>query len=400
MRNSLLFIALACIACSTFSWADDYEPKICATAVTYRGPDLHPPVAPTAFPKADDRLEGALDPSLSAKLDGIADWILKNTKAPALTAAVGIPGQGIWSVSRGQQTLDPPTPLGEKPYFHWASVGKTFTSTVIHQLVLEQKLDYSDPLAKWYPDFPNAAAITIDHLLTHTNGIFSFNADLVFQRQRGYKSPEQCLAIAVKHGCAFCPGEFWAYSNTGYVLLGRIIEKIEGRPLHEVFTARIIRPLGLNQTVALAPRQELTGLAPGHVDGKRDPNFEPTTPYAAGIIASTADDMLHFWQELLTGRLTSPDSVQESFARLYPMFEPSLFYGRGVMLVEVPTMPQKSTWLAHAGGTPGLKSILAYDVGSRLFVAVALNGNAPAEATANKLLQEVKAFQAARSSSR
>ena len=400
MRTSLFFMALAVVAFPILSIADDYEPKNCTAAVAYRGPAVHSPIAATAFPSADATLDGKLDPALSAKLDGIADWILKNTKAPALTAAVGIPGQGTWSVTRGQQTSDPPTPLGERPYFHWASVGKTFTSTVIHQLVLEQKLDYSDPLAKWYPDFPNAAAITIDHLLTHTNGIFSFNADLVFQRQRGYKSPEQCLAIAVKHGCAFCPGEYWAYSNTGYVLLGRIIEKIEGRPLHEVFTARIIRPLGLKQTVALAPRQELTGLAPGHVDGKRDPNFEPTTPYAAGIVASTADDMLHFWQALLTGRLTSPASVQESFARLYPMFEPSLFYGRGVMLVEVPTMPQKSTWLAHAGGTPGLKSILAYDVDSRLFVAVALNGNASAEATANKLLQEVKSFQAAGSPAR
>ena len=89
----------------------------------------------------------------------------------------------------------------------------------------------------------------------HTNGIFSFNADLPFRKQRRYHSPEECLKIAARHGCVCCPGEQWHYSNTGYVLLGLIVERIEGRPLDEVFHNRIIEPLGLRETIAIAPRK-------------------------------------------------------------------------------------------------------------------------------------------------
>lgn len=293
--------------------------------------------------------------------------------------------------------MDPPTPLADTPHFHWASAGKALTAAVVMQLVEEGKLAYTDPLAKWFPDFPNAGAITVDHLLTHTNGIFSFNADLPFRKQRRYHTPEECLKIAARHGCVCCPGELWHYSNTGYVLLALIVERIEGQPFHEVVRTRIIEPLGLRETMALAPRQKLESLAMGHVDGKRDPDFEPTTPFGAGIIAASARDMVLFWNAHLSGQLVGQPAVQAAFARLYPMYDPGTFYGRGVMLYEFQDKDQqKHVWLGHSGGTPGLRALMAYDVEAGVYVAVAMNAHVSAEAAANKLLGVVQEYRAAR----
>jgi|GEM_PF-455668 len=376
--------------------ADDFKPKVCATAVPYAGPPLHAPLPRGMLVGVEQSMAGELDVALQQQLNEAADWILKNTSAPGLTVAVGIPGQGMWFTARGLAVATPPTPLAAQARFHWASAGKMFTATVVMQLIEEGKLAYDDPLAKWFPDFPNAGAITIDHLLTHTNGIFSFNSDLKFQELRGYQAPEKLLKIAARHGCVCCPGERWYYSNTGYVLLGLIAEKIEGRPLHESVQARIIRPLGLTQTVAFTPGKPPQDLPIGHIAGKPDEKFEPTTPYGAGNIAASAHDMALFWQAVLAGKLLRPATVEQAYARLFPMFDPGTFYGRGVMLTEFTTKEgEKIAWLGHSGGTPGLKSVVAYDPQAKLFLAVALNGDVSAEATANKLRQVVTDYRAA-----
>ena len=245
-----------------------HEPKLCVSAVPYAGPPLHVPPDSAIFAGADGAMAGALGDSLTSRLDGVISWILANTAAPGITAAVGIPGEGLWSSSRGLARIDPATPFAPRPYFHWASAGKAFTAAVVMQLIEEGKLAYADPLARWFPEFPNAGAITIDHLLVHTSGAFTFNSDLKFRRKRGYSEPRELIRIAARHGNATCPGEAWSYSNTGYVLLARIVERVEGRPFHEVVTRRVIERLGLANTIALAPRQRPGGLAMGHAVGE------------------------------------------------------------------------------------------------------------------------------------
>lgn len=267
-----------------------------------------------------------------------------------------------------------------------------FTATAIIQMVDEEKLKFTDPIAKWIPDFPNASIITIDHLLLHTSGTFSFNSDLPFREERGYKPPEQLIEIAEKHGNAFCPGEYWAYSNTNYVLLGLILEKIEKKPLHQILTDRIIKPLGLNNTLALMPEQQPPGLVKGHTNEGLDEQFNESLPFGAGIIVSSAKDMVIFWHSFLTGKIIKPESAIDAFDNLYPMFDKGLYYGRGVMLYEVFDGEGKRVvwWLGHSGGTQGMKTIVAYDMDSTIYVAIALNNQASAEASANKLLSETK----------
>lgn len=395
-RECLLLLTGAGLGLRTAAEAQAAKPVTCKSTVAYRGGALHSALPAEAWAMPEGKLDGALDPLLALRLSEAVDWILDQARAPGITAAIGIPGQGLWAVSRGLLSTNPATPLPFACYFHWASAGKAVTATVIQQLAAAQKLSLTDPLARWFPDFPNAKVITLDHLLTHTGGVFNFNSTPEWRARKGYQSPEEIVRYAAKQGSAFCPGERWAYSNTGYVLLGRIIEQVEQRPLHEAMRRRVLDPLGLKQTVALAPRQKLAGLAVGHTpDGKPD-DFEPTTPFGAGNLAGSARDMVLFWHALLTGKLLPQATVQQSFDRLYPMYDPTLFYGRGVMLFDLPEQNgRKGLWLGHAGGTEGLNSIIAYDTGTRVFAAVAINGKPSAAASVNKLLAEVRVYRAA-----
>lgn len=280
-----------------------------------------------------------------------------------------MPGRGIWSATRGTD--------GEVSRWFWfASVGKAFTAAVDLQLVEEGKLSLDDRLARWFPNYPNAKAISIDHRLSHTSGVYSFQNDPALRTHPGYHAPEELIAIARAHGNGFCPGEFWAYSNTGYVMLGRIVEHIEGRPFHEVLTGRVIQRLGLQHTKALAPQESASGL---------------TTPYAAGNVVATAADMVEFWHALLGGRILKPETVRSQFKRLHPMFDKGTFYGRGVMLYDVLIdNSRRLTWLGHGGGAPGSKALVIYSVDARAFVAVALNNDGSAEATAGLLLKALE----------
>ncbi|MBC8135892.1 MAG: beta-lactamase family protein [Fibrella sp.] len=388
-------LSSAAYGCGGSSENESPEKTDCDDAVPYRGTALHPPVVEEVFVSIAPDLRGEPDKNLSARLDAAIDDILKKTKAPGITAAVGIPGQGIWYVSRGLAITDPPTPIEDASLFHFASAGKAFTAAVIMQLVREGKLRYEDPLAKWFRDFPNAKAITVEHLLTHTSGIYSFNSGDSPSGRKEYTAPDAAIQIARKHGNLFCPGAYWNYSNTGYTFLGKIVEIMDGKPFHEAVQTRIITPLGLKHTVALAPRQKLEKLATGHIGGKPARDFDLTTPYAAGNIVGRADDQVRFWHAFLSGGLVGTNAITESFKHLYPMFADGsgLFYGRGVMLYEFSDKGHKNNWLGHSGGMPFLKAVAAYDISTKVFVAAAINGDVSAEATANALLKEVALYR-------
>ena len=381
-----LLLLLAFTGCGVRGTAGDvaWKPVVCDSAKPYRGPALHRPPAREVFVEAAKPFGGAFDSATVSRLERAMEKAMLATKAPAMTVAVGVPGRGVWSATRGAD--------GEAPRWFWfASVGKAFTAAVVLQLVEEGKLSLDDKLARWFPDYPNAKAVTIDHLLSHTSGIYSFQNDPALQARRGYRAPEELIEIARTHGNGFCPGEYWAYSNTGYVMLGRIVERIEGRAFHEVLTTRVIQRLGLHHTKALAPREKASGIAQPHPSEPSEgaaENAVSTTPYAAGNVVATAADMIEFWQALLGGKLLKPETVRGQFERLHPMFDKGTFYGRGVMFYDVPIDEiRRLNWLGHGGGAPGSKALVVYSADARAFVAVALNNDGSAEATVGLLLK-------------
>jgi D-alanyl-D-alanine carboxypeptidase len=333
-----------------------------------------PAASPTAQPMAADR---------AARLDQTLAMFDQAAHPPGVAAAIVTEHGDSWSAVRGSTS--------EMPLlFYWASAGKAWTAIAVLQLVEEGKLKLSDTLDRWAPDFPNARLITIDQLLSHTSGLYSFQEDAGLRSRPGYKSRAEVLETARSHAPLFCPGRTWAYSNTGYVLLGLIVERLDGRPLHEALTARIVPRLDLKATRILGPGVSLEGIAPpvrssapgGTADDIR-------TPGAAGPVAASAPDMARFWFAALTGELTSRRSSRDQFAALYPMsIQPGGFYGRGVMLFEVPASDRTpaDVWLGHSGGLPGARAVVAWSVTRRTVVAVALVGDGPAEGLANRLV--------------
>src|SRR5262245_41677264 len=146
------------------------------------------------------------------------------------------------------------TPTDFDQHVRVGSNTKTWTSTVILQMVQEGKLRLDDPVAKYRPDVPNGANITIEQLLTMRSGLYNYSESLELNRaldehpQRTW-TPEQLLALALRHSPLFAPGSKFSYSNTNTILLGLIAEHIDGKPLGDIMRDRLFRPVGLENTL-------------------------------------------------------------------------------------------------------------------------------------------------------
>ncbi|MGW2491438.1 serine hydrolase domain-containing protein [Streptomyces sp. NPDC001606] len=149
-------------------------------------------------------------------------------------------------------------PVPSDGYFRMASTSKTLVATVVLQLEAEGRLSLNDTVDHWLPGVVRGhgnegSRVTIRRLLQHTSGIhdalpgYTTPKEYYQQRHRVHE-PEQLIELAMAHAPDFPPGQGWAYSNTNYVLLGMIIQKVTGRPAHQEIDLRILRPLGLDQT--------------------------------------------------------------------------------------------------------------------------------------------------------
>ena len=336
-------------------------------------------------------ISGELDAALQLRLAEASEFLLG--KVPAISLAVALPGEGIWIDHRGVSNTETGASVSADDLFQVASISKPFTAVIIMQLVTEGRLKLSDPVSNWYPDLPNAREMTIEHLLRHTNGLVSFNALPDFGSD--YRTPDQAIAAAVEQGPQFSPGEAWAYTNTGYAILGRIIEMIDGQSLHEVIDRRIAKPLALSHTVLRHPSDAVSAVD-GHSSGARAPVGDGyATAFAAGGIASTAEDIVRFWHALLAGRLVADDHLNAMFSRLAPM-EPSgrMFYGMGVQLYDV--APGPGLMLGHSGGITGFTGVVAYLPEDQLYVAVLFNDkDVSAEAGLWLLVRTIREHRAA-----
>jgi D-alanyl-D-alanine carboxypeptidase len=214
-----------------------------------------------------------------------------------------------------------------------------------------------------------------------------------------YRAPADVIALGTAQPPQFCPGTNWSYTNTGYAMLGVIVEKLERAPLAEVLDRRVLRPLSLSHTAMRQPGVELP-VVTGHAGGRAvDAPDSYATPYAAGALASTAGDLVLFWHALLAGRVLPDETVHRMFTRMPAML--GLYaggnssYGMGVQLYDVPDGP--GLMLGHSGGIEGFTTVVAYVPADDLYVAVSFNEkNVPAEAGLWALIRAVRAYRVVR----
>ncbi|MEV4558220.1 serine hydrolase domain-containing protein [Kitasatospora sp. NPDC049285] len=293
---------------------------------------------------------------------------------------------GVADLTSGQ-------PVSADGYFRVASVTKAFVATVVLQLTGEGKLSLDDPVERWLPGVVSGNGndgrkITVRHLLQHTSGIHDDYPDYTsaddFQEHRyDTSTPEQTVARAMRHHPDFRPGKHWRYSNTGYVLLGMIIEKVTGSPWHQDVADRIVRPLGLDHT--FRPGTSPT-LPQPHAETYQ--RFAPDGPLVdvteqvgfgtngeAGLVSTTADLDL-FFRALLGGRLLPPAQLRQ-MTRTVPVgeeFEPLMPGARdGLGLFSRPLSCGGVYW-GHEGGDAGWITATGVTADGRRGVTVSLSG--------------------------
>jgi CubicO group peptidase (beta-lactamase class C family) len=249
------------------------------------------------------------------------------------------------------------------------------TSAAILQLVEKGQLSLDDEVTKHFPDYPTRGQrMTLRHLLSHTSGIPDYS-DLELSGARN-RTPEQLLALTRGLPLHFMPGTDYAYSNTGYVLLGRLIEKLSGMPYGEYMERQLFKPLGMRHTVYAS--RSLPGLVPGY--RKKEGQYQnvgeldATLPYAAGALLSTVDDLARWNAALDAGKVLSERSLREAFTRTSLSGGRTASYGLGWgLLDEGPYAVQH-----HGGDFEGYTGIL-YRVPARHLAVIVLSNNIDSE---------------------
>ncbi|EOO95257.1 serine hydrolase domain-containing protein, partial [Bacillus cereus] len=227
-------------------------------------------------------------------------------------------GGKTWGYAAGVADLSSKQPMKTDFRFRIGSVTKTFIATVLLQLAGENRLNLDDSIEKWLPGVIqgngyDAKQITIRQMLNHTSGIaeYSRSKEADFTHTKRLYTAEELVKIGLSMPPDFAPGKRWSYSNTGYVLLGILIEKVTGNSYAEEIENRIIEPLELSNTFLPGNSSVIPGTkhARGYVqpDGASELKdvtyFNPNVASSAGDMISTADDLNKFFSYLLGGKL-------------------------------------------------------------------------------------------------
>jgi len=302
------------------------------------------------------------------KLDRLLDTLAHKEKAMgSLTLSKN--GKVIYSRAIGYSSI---SENGKKPSttltkYRIGSISKMFTTTMIFQLVEEGKLKLATTLDTWFPTIPNANKITIGNLLNHRSGIHNFTNDPDYQTYMTQpKTQAEMIAIIAKNAADFQPNEKAAYSNSNFVILGFIIEKITKQPYAVNLKQRITSKIGLANTYyggkTNVENNECYSFQ--YVGSwKQMPETDMSIPGGAGAVVSTPTDLTKFIEALFSLKLVSQNSLDQM---------KTITEGFGMGMFQIPFYTKKA--YGHNGGIDGFGSNLAYFPEDSLSIAYCTNG--------------------------
>ena len=343
-----------------------------------------------------------LTPDVQASLQKVLDDVRVKFKAPGVQAGVWTDTQQ-WVGTSGVAKVGTTQPITAADHTRIGSITKTMTATVILQLVDEGKLKLTDVIDSYVPGMPNGSTATIKNLLEMQSGIPSYTADPVVLNRYAADptttfTPQELVDSVKKTPPMFAPGTSMFYSNTNYVLLGMVIEKVTGKSVAQNFQERLFTPLGMSQTSmpggsTQLPEPFLSGISTQtNPEGtiKNATNWNPSLAFTAGEAISTLDD-LHKWTVALgTGAgILSPSTQQmrvDSVKEVVGVGANEAMYSYGLGLVNL------GGWLGHTGEIPGYNTIVNYDPATRTTVVVMVNSDITIDAKPKPLAPAVAAF--------
>lgn len=295
----------------------------------------------------------------NSQIQQVDAYLSAEERSHAFRGAVLVGKDGQIAFERGYGFADEEWGATNTPEtkFRIGSLTKQFTAACILVLQERGKLRVTDPVSQYLPDIPDGwKAITLHELLTHTSGLPDYTNSVEFEKvSRTGASPRELIALVENQSLQFKPGTKLAYSNTGYLLLGMVIEKLSGHSYAQFLKDAIFEPLGMENSGYDKAVDVLKERASGYdIKGGRIQNAEyldMSIPYAAGGIYSTIGDLL-LWNEALahSGKLLSADSLRQMFS-IYPATtgHDGQNYGYGVVI----THRFGKLMYYHGGGVNG-----------------------------------------------
>jgi CubicO group peptidase (beta-lactamase class C family)/uncharacterized protein YneR len=321
----------------------------------------------------------AMQPPDAAALATKIDTVMSETYKPGEPGAAIIvrkDGRTIFRKGYGLADLELGVPIEPDMVFRLGSITKQFTAVSILKLAEQGKLSLQDEITKFLPGYPTQnRRITVEHLLTHTSGIQSYTdmPEWLPLWRKDFSLPE-LIDLFKDKPMRFEPGERWVYNNSGYILLGAIIEKVSGWTYEEYVEAEIFKPLGMSHSYYGSAERIIPRRIPGYQAGKKGfvnaPYLSMTQPYAAGSLLSNVDDLAVWSDAVFSGRLVKRELLAKALTP-YKLKNGELTgYGYGWFIADFGGHRS----VEHGGGINGFTSYEMTLPEDRVFLAILTNG--------------------------
>lgn len=319
--------------------------------------------------------------SLAASIDALLSPVYKAGE-PGAALLVMKDGKALVRKAYGMADLELGIALEPDMVFRIGSMTKQFTAVAVLMLMERGQIGLSDPLTKYLPDYPTRGRmITVEHLLTHTSGIQSYTGLAEWRPLiRKDMALTELIALFKDKPMEFEPGERWNYNNSGYILLGAVIEKASGMSYEAFLQKNILDPLGLKHTYYGSASRVIPCRVPGYAFGPNNTILNAeylsmTQPYAAGSLLSSVDDLGAWNEALMAGRLIKRESLEKAWTPYRLKDGTSTGYGYGWAVGEYAGRRA----ITHNGGINGFASDGILFPEDRLFVALLANSTIAAK---------------------
>ncbi len=319
-----------------------------------------------------------IDPALRQRVDRIAGQVLEQTGVPSASVAVVKGGKLVYTQAYGKARLESPIAATPEMRYSIGSISKQFTAAAILLLQEDGKLSIDDAVGKYVPGLTRGNEVTIRQTLSHTSGYQDYwPEDYVMTPMLKAESAQQILDTWGKKALDFEPGTQWQYSNTNFVIAGRIVEQVTGQPLMDLLTRRIFQPLEMksvwNSDEAKLTQADATAyyrhaLGPLRVAPKEGRGWM----FAAGELAMTAHDLALWDESLIAQSILKPESYKLMFTEVKLKDGKGTQYGLGVDVRE----RDGHRSIEHSGEVSGFVSDNEVLVDDGVAVAVLTNQDA------------------------
>lgn len=280
----------------------------------------------------------------------------------------------------GTTTRDGQQEVDDNALFQIGSITKTFIAAIMLQFEAERRLNLKDPIGAWFPEYPRWRNITIKQLLNMTSGIYNVSQSInlmqtSYNAQTRQWKPRDLINRAYQHKDEFLPGKNWGYSNTNYLLLGMLIERATGEPLHTVIEKTLLQKLNLKNTFYLPkpyPAKVSSRMVNGYRDNTDITEINMSSYGAASAMVSRTQDIAFWINDLFSGKVLSADQLKKMMTTVSivktPPIPPQSRYGLGIYSEDISGLG--TVWW-YSGVTEGYISLFAYIPATKIVFAVA-----------------------------